>query len=238
MIDVIEKIIAEIDANEKEYFLYHQHRFKYIFSLLQQHDNGESLLDIGSHYEHVLLGAHFLGYKNIFGIDLSVFNAVAIDRAKKINAVIKDCDLGQEGIPFADQSFNIVLLTETLEHFNFHPKKVFAEISRVLKPGGELVITTPNLLRLNNRLKFILGKSINYDIKEDYTPGTHFREYSAVEIAYLLNIAGLKKVRLQYIDFHYPSGSQIGNMINKVFGYLCPSLGKNIIMIGKKEGLL
>ncbi len=239
MTEIIKKIIGDIDKseinNEKEYFLFHQYRFQCIFSLLQKHDKNKSLLDIGAHYLHGLLGAYYLGYKNISGIDLNIFNSISTDRAKKINAVIKNCDLGEENIPFLNQSFDIVLLTETLEHFNFHPKKVFEEIARVLKPNGELIITTPNLLRLNNRLKCILEKSMNYDIREDYTPGAHYREYSATEIKYLLNIAGLKKEKLIYVDFNYPNRSKIEAMMNKTIGFLMPSLKSNIIIIGKKN---
>lgn len=239
MTEIIKQIISDIDKNkiknEKEYFLFHQYRFEYIFSLIQKYDNNKSLLDIGAHYLHVLLGAYHLGYKNIFGIDLDIVNSISANRAKKINAIIKNCNLEKENIPFRDQSFDIVLLTETLEHFNFHPKKVFEEIVRVLKPNGELIITTPNLLRLNNRLKLILGKSINYDIREDYTPSTHYREYSAAEVEYLLNIADLKMRKLKYIDFNYPNRSKIEAIINKAIGFLTPSLKPNIVIIGKKN---
>jgi len=239
MTEIIKKIINDIDKNkinnEKEYFLFHQHRFQYIFSLLQEYDKNLFLLDIGAHYLHGLLGAFHLGYKNIFGSDIDIFNSISTDRAKKINAIIKNCNLEKENIPFPNQSFDIILFAETLEHFNFHPKKVFEEIARVLKPNGELIITTPNLLRLNNRLKCILGKSINFDIRENYTPGTHYREYSAAEIKYLLNTAGLKIKKLKYIDFDYPNRSKLEAVINKAIGSLIPGLKSNIVIVGKKE---
>lgn len=239
MTEIIKKIISEIDRNkinnnEKEYFIFHQYRFKYIFSLLQAYDKNKLLLDIGAHYLHGLLGTFYLGYKNIFGTDINIFNSISTDRAKKIKAIIKNCDLEKENIPFHDQSFDVILLNETLEHFNFHPKKIFAEIARVLKPRGELIVTTPNLLRSNNRLKCILGKSINFDIREDYTPGTHYREYSAAEIEYLLNITGLKIRKLKYIDFGYPNRSKIEAIVNKAIGFLMPSLKSNIVIIGEK----
>lgn len=239
MNEITKQIIKDIDNNkinnEKEYFLFHQHRFEYIFSLLQLYDKKKSLLDIGSHYLHGLLGAFHLGYKNIFGSDIDIFNSISAERAKKINAIIKNCNLEKENIPFQDQNFDIILFAETLEHLNFHPKRVFEEIARVLKPGGELIITTPNLLRSNNRLKCILGKSINFDIKEDYTPGTHYREYSAVEIEYLLNIAGLKMRKLKYIDFDYPNRSKVEAIINKTVVFVMPNLKSNIVIIGKKN---
>jgi len=137
MTEIIKKIINDIDENkinnEKEYFLFHQYRFEYIFSLLKKYDNNKLLLDIRAHYLHGLLGAFHLGYKNIFGTDIDIFNSISTDRAKKINAIIKNCDLKKENIPFHYQSFDIILLAETLEHFNFHPKKVFKENRQSIK---------------------------------------------------------------------------------------------------------
>ncbi len=232
-------IIDEIEdvkiSNEDEYFLYHIHRFEYIFSILKLYDKDKALLDVGAHYLHGLLGAYHLGYKNINGSDLDIFNSISVERAKKINAIIKNCNLETETIPFQDQEFDIIIFSETLEHLNFHPKRVFKEFARVLKPGGEVIITTPNLLRLNNRLKCILGRSINVDIREDYSPGTPYREYSAAEIEYLLNVAGLKIKKIKYADFDYPSRGKIDAIINKIIGFVIPSLKGNIVIIGIKE---
>lgn len=48
-------------------------------------------------------------------------------------------------LPFADQSFDAVLFFETIEHFP-EPARLVNEISRVLRPGGIMVLTTPNFL--------------------------------------------------------------------------------------------
>lgn len=238
---ILNKIFKEItnknSVDEKEYFLFHQHRFKYILRLLKiVYDNKKSLslLDVGSHYLHMILGAYYLNYRNLFGIDLNVFSSAMQGRAGKFNAILKNGDLSKDRIPFNDSSFDVVLLTETLEHFNFHPQGVFKEIFRVLKMGGVFIITTPNLFRLNNRIKFFLGKSINYNIKEDYTIGTHYREYSAKEIDYLLNIAGFKNYELKYADFNYPHRKRLEIIINKIFGFIFPKLKSNIIVIATK----
>jgi SAM-dependent methyltransferase len=236
--EIIKKTGFEIDSNkikdEKDYFLFHQNRFERILCLLDSFDKGNFLLDISSHYLHVLLGAKFAGFKNIFGTDLEIFNSLSAVRAKNIGAVIKNCDLEKEKIPFYDESFDIILLTETLEHLNFHPEKVFKDIFRVLRPGGRVIITTPNLLRINNRLKLIFGKSINSDLKENYSPGTHYREYSSVEIKYLLEASGLKVDKIKYTDFNYPNRSSFEAVVNKIIGAIFPCLKSNLIIIGKK----
>jgi len=48
-------------------------------------------------------------------------------------------------LPFGDASFDVVLTYETLEHVPW-PAKYIQELSRMLKPGGQLILTTPNVL--------------------------------------------------------------------------------------------
>ena len=47
--------------------------------------------------------------------------------------------------PFADESFDLVLCFETVEHFP-DPGRIIAELGRLTRPGGLLVVTTPNVL--------------------------------------------------------------------------------------------
>lgn len=49
----------------------------------------------------------------------------------------------EHGLPFADSSFDVVWCTELIEHL-YAPEYVIQEISRVLKPHGRAIITTPN----------------------------------------------------------------------------------------------
>lgn len=62
-----------------------------------------------------------------------------------------------ERMPFGDQTFDIVLCTEVLEHLR-SPRAGVSELTRVVRPGGRLIITTPNrvwlpALRLASRLR-------------------------------------------------------------------------------------
>jgi coenzyme F420 hydrogenase subunit beta len=47
--------------------------------------------------------------------------------------------------PFEDEAFDVILTYETLEHVPW-PTQYIAELSRMIKPGGTMVITTPNVL--------------------------------------------------------------------------------------------
>jgi SAM-dependent methyltransferase len=49
-----------------------------------------------------------------------------------------------EQLPFAGESFDLVVCVWVLEHLR-EPLKVFSEVRRVLRPGGHFVFLTPNL---------------------------------------------------------------------------------------------
>lgn len=80
------------------------------------------------------------------------FSASAVEKAAAHAATLKltgvewrTADI--ESIPFPAGSFDIVVSCETVEHVP-HPAVAFAELHRVLKPGGRLYLTTPNYLGL------------------------------------------------------------------------------------------
>lgn len=57
-------------------------------------------------------------------------------------------------LPFKDETFDAVNLTEVIEHIENQPQLI-REIARVLNADGEVVISTPNVLNLVSRLRFL-----------------------------------------------------------------------------------
>jgi len=63
-------------------------------------------------------------------------------------------DLNTGSLPYANACFDLVSFTEVAEHLeNYHV--IVREIFRVLKPGGVVVITTPNVLNMKSRMRFL-----------------------------------------------------------------------------------
>jgi SAM-dependent methyltransferase len=109
----------------------------------------------------------------------------------------------EEGaFPFGDSTFDVVLLCEVLEHLQMDPMKVLLEIKRVLRPGGHLVVTTPNVSRLENVCAMLAGVNI-YDPYSGYGPyGRHNREYNKHDLARLLAFCGFDVEILFTADVH------------------------------------
>ncbi len=58
-------------------------------------------------------------------------------------------------LPFTDRSFEYVTCLEGLEHIE-NPQQAMREFARVLKPGGHLIVSVPNILNIEERLKWLL----------------------------------------------------------------------------------
>ena len=111
--------------------------YKKIFNPISLRE--KKFLDIGCGLGFFSLRAGKLG-ANVYGIDIGS-NLIKI--CKKRYPKGKFSVASAERIPFKDNSFDIILCTEVIEHVN-NQQKVIDEIFRVLKQGGHLVITTPN----------------------------------------------------------------------------------------------
>ena len=82
-------------------------------------------------------------------------------------------------MPYPDALFDIVLFLDTLEHLSYENQpKALAEIKRILKPGGFLLMSVPNLAHLNSRFGFVLfGKLDRPDKETDHIGERPKREY-------------------------------------------------------------
>ena len=110
------------------------------------------------------------------------------------NSTLVGLDFVHEPLPFPDQHFSAITFSETLEHLpvervNF----VLAEISRVLRPGGVLIASSPNQAGLENRLHLLKGRSV-FDLPDEMEIARgvfrHIRLYTPAEITHMMSRLG------------------------------------------------
>jgi SAM-dependent methyltransferase len=118
-------------------------------------------------------------------------------------------NIEEDPFPFPDETFDVVLFCEIIEHLLMNPLAVLLEIRRVLKGGGHLVVTTPNVNRLDNIVRMISGHNI-YDPYSGFGPyGRHNREYTQNELTMLLEFAGFDVRESFTANAHPPEVDQV-----------------------------
>ena len=58
-------------------------------------------------------------------------------------------------LPFADETFDAAISIEVVEHVE-DPFRFLRELARIVRPGGRVIVTTPNVLSLTSRLRNLL----------------------------------------------------------------------------------
>lgn len=115
---------------------------------------GKTILDLGG--RDGTLTRHFREGNTITIGDIDE-NALAI-ASEKYGFATRLVNLN-ERLPFEDDTFDIVIMAEVLEHLPY-PKITLAEISRVLKPGGRYIGNVPLAYHLKDRWKAVRGKKL------------------------------------------------------------------------------
>lgn len=114
------------------------------------------------------------------------------------NCQLVGCNITHEHLPFPDATFSILTFSETLEHLpaerlNF----VLDEISRVIRPGGLLIASSPNQASLENRIRLLKGHSI-LDLPNTIPTAKgifgHIRLYTPAEMNQLMQARGFSLV--------------------------------------------
>jgi SAM-dependent methyltransferase len=75
-------------------------------------------------------------------------------------------------LPYSDATFDRALCLDVLEHLTFEEQpRALAELHRVLRPGGELLVSVPNLAHLQSRVHFLLAGRLIRTASEIKHPG-------------------------------------------------------------------
>jgi SAM-dependent methyltransferase len=145
------------------------------------------VLDIGCRYG-ALTRAYLKG-NHVVGIDV---DRMALNEAADLGIETQWVD-AEDGLPFEDASFDVVVAGEVLEHVR-NPAALVGEARRVLQPGGVFVGSVPNGFRLKNRLRFLAGRWPERD-------PTHLHLFSPGDLRALLG--GFEEPRLHFVSSRF-----------------------------------
>jgi SAM-dependent methyltransferase len=136
-------------------------------------------------------------------------------------------DVEHDPFPYDDNSFDVVNWCEVIEHLTENPVHTLSEIHRVLKPEGELVLSTPNACRSDSIANFLYGLNIydRYHLGSLLKGSRHSREYTYQELQELVEGSGFQIERMEDIDICPPFGLRrramravMNNVVSRITG--------------------
>ena len=156
---------------------------------------GDSFLDIGCGIGNLCKAAKEL-FPNVQGCDISQ-EALSIARQQGIPC--RHIDLNQDQLPFESHAFNAVTALDVLEHL-FDPPAFLKDVHRIIKPGGQLIVSTPNFRKIKN-LWTLWGKGRFPKTSGDCEgwDGGHLAYFTRKDLLQLLTQAGFTPTRYQGI---------------------------------------
>lgn len=136
-------------------------------------------------------------------------------RQKRFAAVGADVDEGaadilgssfvranlNEPLPWPDSTFDVAISTEGIEHLENH-FAFLAELNRILRPGGLLIVTTPNITALRSRVRFwgsgFLGRDHRPLNESARHPLHHISLVTFPELRYELHMSGFRLIEVRH----------------------------------------
>lgn len=193
-------------------------------TLMERKAGGKLLIDVGCGVGNLW---YFLQHRfeRYCGVDAAAYEGFPSD-AQFVRA-----DLDNAPIPFPDEIADVVTAVETIEHLE-NPRRLVRELTRLARPGGWIVITTPNQLSLLSLLTLVIR--MQFSAFQDVHYPTHWTALLEVDLRRIAVECGLKDVVIVYSEqgrivltpWHYPT------LLSKLFPR---ALSDNLLMIGKKD---
>jgi SAM-dependent methyltransferase len=184
--------------SEGSYFAKAKDRMDRTFELIKPAVKGSCVVDIGASPFYLLHQAKAAGARECHGLYFS-YDEHPLKGVSAIYSAhgpihLSHANVENEDLPFADDSVDIVTACEILEHCENFPVRLAEEIRRVLKPGGLLCITVPNVCSIANIAKLILQKNIYMKYRKDAT-GRHKHEYTHSQLQAFIDYLRLETVK-------------------------------------------
>ncbi len=180
---------------EAAYLQYHGRRYQDTLRLLPE-GHGRRLLDVGSFPGHLSALAQVRGWE-VTGLNNAIEGAgpwaLFLERCRERKIEIASCEVERDAFPAPTGSFDAVLFCELFEHLHWNPFHTLKEIFRVLKPGGLLILTTPNLRRVETLFRYLHDWGSQPPVSRPFNTllpsllyHRHNREYTGSELDYYL----------------------------------------------------
>jgi 2-polyprenyl-3-methyl-5-hydroxy-6-metoxy-1,4-benzoquinol methylase len=115
------------------------------------------------------------------------------------SAVFHEVDLDSGRVPLSDGAADVVAAVETIEHVE-NPRAFVRELSRLTRPGGWVIVTTPNQLSLLSKLTLVVKNQFSAFQERPGLYPAHLTALLEVDLVRIAQECGLVEVAIRYTD--------------------------------------
>ncbi len=238
------------DEPSRAYVETHMTRLQKTLAITPPGGPADRILEMGAYLQITPALRSRLGYGYVRGCYFGKLGLVDHRTAVSAEGETFECDIDhfdaeKDVYPYPDEHFTTVLCCELIEHLYYDPMHLMAEVNRILKPGGQFVITTPNIAALRGVAAILQGYQPGFfhayiapaagNIDVD---ARHNREYTPREIHQLLENSGFSVTLLDTGAFRDEPRPEYAWVVRLLERYQLPAhlRGDGIYAVGRKTG--
>jgi SAM-dependent methyltransferase len=201
----------------------HQRIYRTVADLLAARGAGGVLADVGcgsGDLWQALRGP----FRSCIGVDAVRYEGLPAD------VIFHSADLDASRLPLPDASVDTAAAVEVIEHLE-NPRAFVRELARIVRPGGWVVVTTPNQLSALSLLTLVLKG--RFSAFQDHAYPAHRTALLEIDLRRIMMESGLRELAVTYTRlgrlplsrWHYPDA----------FARLAPRrLSDNIVIAGRR----
>lgn len=233
---------------DRAYLNIHMTRIEKTLAITPRGKVGDRVLEMGAYLQMTPALKSQLGYGEVRGCYYGKLGVVEHKAVRSADGEVFECDIDlfdaeRDRFPYPDEHFSTVLCCELVEHLAADPMHMMSEINRILRPGGGLVLTTPNITSSRAIAAAMLGYHPGFFPAyirpiEDGTDARHNREYTPREVARLLIDSGFEVTLLDTGPFRDEPKPELAWVERLLERYVLETelRGDGIYAVGRKTG--
>jgi glycosyltransferase involved in cell wall biosynthesis/SAM-dependent methyltransferase len=239
----------EASAPGRGYLETHQTRLVKTLDITPPGGASDRILEMGAYLQITPALHGKLGYGEVRGCYYGEPGRVDHRVATSAEGEPFECDVDhfdaeKHRFPYPDGHFATVLCCELIEHLAADPMHLMSEVNRVLKPGGHLVLTTPNVAGLRGISAILQGYHPGFfqayvrPPESGEAEARHNREYTPREIRMLLENSGFEVARMEtgeFLDLPRPEYGWVVHLLER-YRLETDLRGDGIYAVGRKTG--
>jgi glycosyltransferase involved in cell wall biosynthesis/SAM-dependent methyltransferase len=240
---------APVEDGSRAYVASHMTRLEKTLAITPPGGPEDRVLEMGAYLQITPALKTRLGYGEVRGCYYGPAGAsdsrrVTSDSGETFECKIDLFDAEKDPFPYQNDYFSTVLCCELLEHLAGDPMHMMKEINRVLKVGGHLVLTTPNIVSLRAVAGILQGfhpmlfPAYIRPRDDGAADARHNREYTPREIDALMEISGFEVTLLDTGPFLDEPTPELGWVEHLLDRYILSkeNRGDGIYAVGRKVG--